>query len=111
MLHLPLQRQPLTVDEIRYGERKSRKNCQDYRLGEIHCSYVVTRSCLWGDCVNHDKIREEDPKMQSTLSNYRQRIIYDIHTKCLNIKAMTVFLNLVQESQEIPHPIDQGESH
>ena len=49
--------------------------------------------------------------MQSTLSNYRQRIIYDIHTKCLNIKAMTVFLNLVQESQEIPHPINQGESH
>ena len=38
-------------------------------------------------------------------------VFYDIHTKCLNIKAMTVFLNLVQESQEIPHPIDQGESH
>lgn len=46
-------------------------------------------------------IREDAAKLQSTLSNYRQRIIHDIQTKHLNIESMTVFLNLVQESQEL----------
>ena len=45
-------------------------------------------------------IREDAAKLQSTLSNYRQHIIHDIQTKHLNIESMTVFLNLVQESQE-----------
>ena len=37
----------------------------------------------------------------SKLSDYRKIIIKDIQTKQLNIESMTVFLNLVQESQEL----------
>ena len=40
-------------------------------------------------------------ELQSSLSDYRKRIIHDIQTKQLNIEAMTVFMNLVQESQEL----------
>ena len=47
------------------------------------------------------QIREDAAKLQSTLSDYRKRVIHDIQTKRLNIESMTVFLNLVQESQEL----------
>ena len=39
--------------------------------------------------------------LQSSLSDYRKRIIHDIQTRQLNIEAMTVFLSVVQESQEL----------
>lgn len=47
------------------------------------------------------QIRDDAALLQSTLSDYRKRIIHDIQTKQLNIESMTVFLNLVQESQEL----------
>ena len=47
------------------------------------------------------QIRDDATKLQSKLSDYRKRIIQDIQTKHLNIESMTVFLNLVQESQEL----------
>ena len=47
------------------------------------------------------QIRDDAAKLQSMLSDYRKRIIQDIQTKHLNIESMTVFLNLVQESQEL----------
>ena len=47
------------------------------------------------------QIRDDATKLQSMLSDYRKRIIQDIQTKHLNIESMTVFLNLVQESQEL----------
>ncbi len=50
---------------------------------------------------NASQIRDDAAKLQSTLSIYRKRIIHDIQTKRLNIESMTVFLNLVQESQEL----------
>ena len=50
---------------------------------------------------NIDQIRDEAAKLQSNLSDYRKCIIKDIHTKHLNIESMTVFLNIVQESQEL----------
>lgn len=50
---------------------------------------------------NAAQIRNDAAKLQSNLSDYRKRIIHDIHTKQLNIESMTVFLNLVQESQEL----------
>jgi len=46
-------------------------------------------------------IRDDAAKLQSMLSDYRKLIIQDIQTKRLNIESMTVFLNLVQESQEL----------
>lgn len=48
-----------------------------------------------------NQIRDDAAKIQSKLSDYRKIIIKDIQTKQLNIESMTVFLNLVQESQEL----------
>lgn len=50
---------------------------------------------------NTSQIRDDAAKLQSTLSVYRKRVIHNIQTKRLNIESMTVFLNLVQESQEL----------
>lgn len=47
------------------------------------------------------QIRNDAAVLQSSLSDYRTRIIHDIQTKQLNIEAMTVFLSVVQESQEL----------
>ena len=46
-------------------------------------------------------IRCDADKLQSQLSDYRRTIIHDIQAKQLNIESMTVFLNLVQESQQL----------
>lgn len=45
--------------------------------------------------------RGDAEKLQSQLSDYRRTIIHDIQAKQLNIESMTVFLNLVQESQQL----------
>ncbi len=46
-------------------------------------------------------IRTDATKLQQALSAYRKTIIDDIQKGQLNIEAMTVFLNVVQESQEL----------
>lgn len=53
--------------------------------------------------VSHQaqEIRNDASKIQSALSDYRKRIIIDIQKHQLNIESMTVFLNMVQESQEL----------
>lgn len=48
-----------------------------------------------------EEMREQASNIQDSLSEYRKRIICDIQTKHLNIESMTVFLNLVQESNEL----------
>ncbi len=48
-----------------------------------------------------DQVRDDAAKLQATLSDYRKQIILDIQTKQLNIESMIVFLNLIQESQEL----------
>ena len=53
------------------------------------------------DSVPASQIRNDAAVLQSLLSDYRQRIIHDIQTRQLNIEAMTVFLSVVQESQEL----------
>lgn len=50
---------------------------------------------------NTEQIRSDAEKLQATLSDYRKHIIADIQSQHLNIESMTVFLNLVQESQEL----------
>lgn len=47
------------------------------------------------------QIRDDAARLQSMLSDYRKQIIHAIQTQHLNIESMTVFLNLVQESQEL----------
>ena len=50
---------------------------------------------------NTEQIRTDATRLQASLSDYRKRIIIDIQSKHLNIESMTVFLGLVQESQEL----------
>ena len=53
------------------------------------------------DSETASQIRNDAAVLQSSLSDYRKRIIHDIQTRQLNIEAMTVFLSIVQESQEL----------
>jgi len=53
------------------------------------------------DSDSASQIRNDAAVLQSSLSDYRKRIIHDIQTHQLNIEAMTVFLSVVQESQEL----------
>ena len=53
------------------------------------------------DAETTSQIRNDAAELQSSLSEYRIRIIHDIQSKQLNIETMTVFLNVVQESQEL----------
>ena len=46
-------------------------------------------------------IRGDADKLQSQFSDYRRTIIHDMQAKQLNIESMTVFLNLIQESQQL----------
>lgn len=48
-----------------------------------------------------ETIRLEASKLQLALSAYRKSIMDDMQQHPLNIEAMTVFLNLIQESQEM----------
>ncbi len=59
----------------------------------------IFRRAISDETTHH--IRDDAAKIQNALSDYRKRIIRDIQTKQLNIESMTVFLNLVQESQEL----------
>ncbi len=44
-------------------------------------------------------IRTDADNLQQNLSDYRKRVIDDIQKSTINIESMTVFLNIVQESQ------------
>lgn len=59
----------------------------------------IFRQAISDETTHH--IRDDAARIQNALSDYRKRIIRDIQTKQLNIESMTVFLNLVQESQEL----------
>lgn len=59
----------------------------------------IFRWAISDETTHH--IRDDAARIQNALSDYRKRIIRDIQTKQLNIESMTVFLNLVQESQEL----------
>jgi len=50
---------------------------------------------------DYTSIRDDAAQLQAGLSEYRKHIILDIQSQQLNIESMTVFLNLVQESQEL----------
>ena len=59
----------------------------------------IFRRAISDETTHH--IRDDAARIQNALSDYRKRIIRDIQTKQLNIESMTVFLNLVQGSQEL----------
>ncbi len=51
--------------------------------------------------VQAEAIRNDSQGLQMILSSYRKEVIDDIQKKNLNIESMTVFLNVIQESQEL----------
>ena len=59
---------------------------------------LINRACYAETAMS---IRDDAHKLQSQLSDYRRTIIHDIQAKQLNIESMTVFLNMVQESQQL----------
>lgn len=59
----------------------------------------IFRRAISDETTHH--VRNDAARIQNALSDYRKRIIRDIQTEQLNIESMTVFLNLVQESQEL----------
>lgn len=59
----------------------------------------IFRRAISDETTHH--IRNDAARIQNALSDYRKLIIRDIQTEQLNIESMTVFLNLVQESQEL----------
>lgn len=59
----------------------------------------IFRRAISDETTHH--VRNDAARIQNALSDYRKLIIRDIQTEQLNIESMTVFLNLVQESQEL----------
>ena len=59
---------------------------------------LINRACNAETAMS---IRDDAHKLQSQFSDYRRTIIHDIQVKQLNIESMTVFLNLIQESQQL----------
>ena len=53
------------------------------------------------DMADGELIRQDAAALQASLSKYRKVIIDAIQQHQLNIETMTVYLNLVQESQEM----------
>ncbi len=47
------------------------------------------------------EIRDDAQSIQKSLSDYRKTIIDEIQNKSVNLESMTVFINVVQESQEL----------
>ena len=75
-----------------------RKYIQGFILMRNQILQLINRAC---HAETIALIRCDADKLQSQLSDYRRTIIHDIQAKQLNIESMTVFLNLVQESQQL----------
>ena len=102
-----------SLSQMVYSLKRMGEPCREHLAGNLRpvdASYrneflayrnEIVRLFLQLSSASSHQIREDALKLQSTLSDYRKRIIHDIQTKQLNIESMTVFLNLVQESQEL----------
>ncbi len=53
------------------------------------------------DFSSADTLRVDCKELQNTLSAYRKQLIDDIQKSMVNIESMTVYLNIVQESQSL----------
>ena len=74
------------------------KYFQEFIQMRDEITQLINRAC---QAETMALIRGDADKLQSQLSDYRRTIIHDIQAKQLNIESMTVFLNLVQESQQL----------
>ena len=61
----------------------------------------VTEREVQGFLLQGDQIRSDATTLQASFSRYRKQIIDDMQHNHVNIESMTVFLNIVQESQEL----------
>ena len=102
-----------SLSQMVYSLKRMGEPCREHLAGNLRPVDAAYRNELlaYRDAIirlfrelssaSSHQIREDALKLQSSLSDYRKRIIQDIQTKQLNIESMTVFLNLVQESQEL----------
>ena len=102
-----------SLSQMVYSLKRMGEPCREHLAGNLRpvdaiyrnefLAYrdAIARLFLELSSASSHQIRENALKLQSSLSDYRKRIINDIQTKQLNIESMTVFLNLVQESQEL----------
>lgn len=101
-----------TLSEMVYCLKRMGDPCRDHvsnnfcpveaDLANEFLSYQKEVQRLVARAVTMDAdelIREDILKMQGVLSTYHKRIIHDIETKQINLEAMTVLLNMVQETQ------------
>ncbi len=64
--------------------------------------YMRTEAMIQdGDLSAAEVIRTDSQTLQATLSAYRKSIMDDIQRKQVNVETMTVFLSMIQESQEL----------
>ncbi len=64
--------------------------------------YMRTETMIQdGDLSAAEVIRNDSQTLQATLSAYRKSIMDDIQRKQVNVETMTVFLSMIQESQEL----------
>ena len=64
--------------------------------------YMRTETMIQdGDLSTAEVIRNDSQTLQATLSAYRKSIMDDIQRKQVNVETMTVFLSMIQESQEL----------
>ena len=103
-----------SLSQMVYSLKRMGEPCREHLAGNLRpvdAAYrneflayrdaIVRLFCQPSTSASSHQIREDALKLQTSLSDYRKRIIHDIQTKQLNIESMTVFLNLVQESQEL----------
>ena len=101
-----------TLTEMVYSLKRMGEPCRDHVSNNFQpvepsfahdfLSYREEVLRLFDRTLEHEtneQIREDILRMQASLSTYRKRIIHDIETQQLNIEAMTVLLNMVQETQ------------
>ncbi len=65
---------------------------------------LIQRTCTMIEQDNFQEsetIRKDAQNIHANLSSYRETVINDIHTQQTPLETMTVFLNLVQETQEL----------
>lgn len=105
------------VEQMLYGLKRVAEPClnhvansfpaigSDYALAfhafqeQVTRLYMRTEAALQdADATAIDAIRADSQTLQNTISAYRETVMDDIQSRDVNIGAMTVYLNLVQES-------------
>jgi phosphate/sulfate permease len=109
-----------SVEQMLYSMKRMSDPCREHvgnNFSPVPTKYVTSFNALSAEVgkllerteqMLHDNamdkariIRTDAANLQKNFSQYRERIIDDMQTSTANIESLTVFLNIVQESQSI----------